>query len=102
MGTLLSRTAHGGELHLCGLEGSVWQGYMKGSEAKTERKEAAPFPLVAVLALEQVFCMDQVPLGYLLLAGFFLACIWGSLRFSDGSCTSPKSLSIEGWILRGT
>jgi hypothetical protein len=31
-----------------------------------------------------------------------LACIWGSLRFSDAARTSPKSLSVDGWVLRGT
>ena len=75
---------------------------MKCSELKTERKGAAPFSLAAVLALEEVFSMKWVPLGYLLLAGFFLAWGWGSLRFSDAACCSPKFLSMEGWILRGS
>lgn len=77
-------------------------GYEKLCAPTSERKEAAPLCLTAVAALEELFERKNVPCGYLLLAGFMLACIWGSLRFSDGACTSPASLSVQGWVLRGS
>ena len=77
-------------------------GYEKLCGLTSERREAPPFCLYAVAELEALFYAANVPLGYLLLAGFQLACIWGSLRFSDGACTSPASLSLQGWALRGS
>ena len=99
--SFVARRTQAGSI-IAALDDPSVRGYLKESEPTTERKEAAPFPLVAVVALERVFYMGNVPLGYQLLAGFFLACIWGSLRFSDAARTSPRSLSVEGWILRGT
>jgi hypothetical protein len=78
------------------------EGYKRASVSQAERKEAAPLSLAAVSALESVFLLGNVPLGFRLLAGFLLACIWGSLRFADAACTAPSSLSVEGWVLRGS
>ena len=58
-------------------------------------------PLFAVWQLERVVADCRVLLGYRLLAGFLLCCVWGSLRFSDGDRTSPFSLAIDAWVLRG-
>ena len=69
---------------------------------QSERKEVAPFCLAVVSAIELVFEMAGVPLGFRLLAGLLLACVWGSLRFVHGACTAPSSLSVQGWVLRGS
>ena len=77
------------------------QGFRKASALTSEKKEAVPLPLFALRQLELVVFDAAYPLGFRLLAGFFLCCAWGSLRFSDGERTGPFTLCMDGYVLRG-
>jgi hypothetical protein len=86
---------------LTALKDPCVQGFRKASALTSEKKEAVPFSLFILWQLEKVASDPNWPLGFRLLAGFFLCCAWGSLRFSDGDRTSPFSLCADGYVLRG-
>ena len=67
----------------------------------TERREAAPLPLAAVVAFESRVCDPDCPLPERLLLGGFLACIWASLRFGDAQRCAPGLVTVESGVVRG-
>ena len=77
-------------------------GYLKSNQLDRPKREAVPLPLAFCVFLENVVLDVKEPLGKRLVAGFFLMCVWASLRFSDLARTEPDALHIDrGWLLRG-
>ncbi|CAE7260268.1 unnamed protein product, partial [Symbiodinium microadriaticum] len=69
--------------------------------ASGEKRESMPLPLSFHAFLERKVLDSDTPREEALWAGSFLACIGGSLRFSDAQHISWSSLCINHFTLRG-
>ncbi|CAE7717896.1 unnamed protein product [Symbiodinium necroappetens] len=69
--------------------------------ASGEKRESMPLPLSFHAFLERKVLGSDTPKDEALWAGSFLACIGGSLRFSDAQHISWSSLCISHFTLRG-
>ena len=71
------------------------------SKPASVKHEASPFSAAAVAAMERAITRGALEHFEVLVVGFFLVLLWGSLRFGDGQRTSPFSLVVEGLLMRG-
>ena len=66
-----------------------------------DRSESVPIPLWCVVQWEKRVLTSACPEHMVLILGFFLVLIWGSLRFSDAQRVDLRSLVYDGENLRG-
>ena len=75
--------------------------YAVNPNATRDRREAPPFPLVFVAALERRVADPSSELPEVLFLGGLLCCIWAGLRFGDAQRCRPDSVTLEQGVLRG-
>lgn len=83
------------------LKSPVIKGYAAGAALTDSKVSATALPLCAIVGFEIKLRDASAPLGLRLAAGWFLMCVWGSLRFCDGSSVAPTSLSMKNGVLHG-
>ena len=66
-----------------------------------DRAESVPIPLWCIIQWEKRLLTSSCPEHMILILGFLLVLIWGSLRFSDAQRTDLRSLVYNGENLRG-
>ncbi len=66
-----------------------------------DRSESVPIPLWCIVQWEKRVLTSACPEPMVLMLGFFLVLIWGSLRFSDAQRVDLRSLVYDGENLRG-
>ena len=66
-----------------------------------DRAESVPIPLWCIIQWEKRVLTSSCPEPMILVLGFFLVLIWGSLRFSDAQRIDLRSLVYNGENLRG-
>jgi len=89
------------ESWIAALKSPIVVGFEEDARQDTPVKEAPPLSLKSVVALELCLCHKDTPLGYRLLCGFFLLCVWASLRWSDAQRTPPDWIHLDGYTLPG-
>ena len=78
----------------------VIQSFMT-TKLPVDRAEAVPIPLWCIIQWEKRLLTSSCPEHMILILGFFLFLIWGSLRFSDAQRINLRSLVYNGENLRG-
>ena len=95
----LSNMAEMAELHSA-LSANLVQSF-RITKAMTRSREAPPMRWELVVDLEAELLTRGNSMEKVLLQGFWLACIWGSLRFPDAMRCKPGELTLQDNVLRG-
>lgn len=82
------------------LQEKVVQAFQASGKCK-ERKEQPPLPWHWLVDFEQMVLNTTTPLQDRLMGGFWLLCVWTSLRFADGLGVDPADIELKSGVARG-